>query len=854
MYRTLRRIERFPATTSLGPSVSNARSLSLAIRIRPRYAATPPSPAILKASSGAIYSSWTAENVVTRKQWSSNESKLPPKDGVTGRTEAWSPTPLGIRLYQSADTDVMAQSPGLDEVSDWERRIVTTRHNHGDEGAWEIFLDLRKKGHVHIITEPRADFLRDHILKSALTNADRMEELYMFARQLQDEYEFEWPELYMKVLHFYLGQADYDTAFRWHLKLMPIFRPDLDSFSALLTSFVLDFSPKVQSTLTRMYIFSPYRELYDYIVPALFDSGQSHPARVWRKRFLLYNDHAKTSKSKPFLDFISCYFSKVKLTPEESRVLGQGAGAEPVPTKSANGDSEPSQPKGIYSDKFTARWFASSWTSAEFAINLMQKLGLRTIGPLSLQSVALREDDTRGVTDRLAQLQKLGIVVASKVYCKALVVFTNRGEEDLLRDLLHCDIHPDEFEDPETRQLLLAAAARQQDRGRERLLQELEAIEAHSASRGKSLSEELNQQLNTALSRMGLAKVRTVMDQMESLNVSMEQRNSVALLHRVFKDIWFHPKMSKQKAHGYQEDPQLDRAIHLALRVARHDVAVPTRYWQMLLYNLGRLGRFSELEELSFEICELYSPEIGGLFPVHWRDKPPAPGTKPAKGSKQGQESWPEAFAKVESRGKETHFMEQFWRAEMGLEEEEPKPDKKSHNSPQRLKYTSEYVSCIPADLPFTNRQHPVQKIFDISLQRAILRWGFDKTLAHAPTRLALMKVKQAGVQNYDLACGVRLLALLRDRGVYIDNQVVRSAIIKRIAVAYLPGRARSRARDDRELSPANMKRLVDEAWGSEILPSEAQLVTEVENQKPKLWKNYSRLLKNAYDEDGGDD
>ncbi|KAM0438921.1 hypothetical protein ACHAPT_001682 [Fusarium lateritium] len=724
-----------------------------------------------------------------------------------------------------------------------------------------MFKELRTAGEVHVITEPRAEFLRDNILKAALTNADRMEELFAFAQQLRDEYDFDWPELYMKVVHFYLSQSDFDAASRWHLKLMPVFRPDLDSFGALLTSFVIDFSPEIQRTLTRMYVLSPYRELYDYVVPALFDSGQSHPARVWRKRFILFNDHPTSSKSKPFLDFASRYFPTMRLTREELRLLGQdGSNEGALADSTTSGDSQSDQPKGIYSDKFTARWFASSWTSAEFAINLMHKLGLRTIGPLSLQSVALREDDARGVLDRLTQLQKLRIAIAPNVYCKALVSFAKRGDDDLLRDLLHCDIHPDEFNDPETRQMLLAASARQQDWGRERLLQEVEGLETWASHQTTTHSKELNQHLRAVLARKGLHSVRMVLDQMDTSNVSMEQGNSTELLRRVFKDIWYHPKTSKQKVYGYQGDPQLDRAINLALRVARHDVAIPIRYWQILLYNLGRLGRFSELEELSYEICELYNPEYGGLIPVHSRDMPPKLGTILNKESEK-MELWPGPSLAEPGKGKQGHFPEEFWRAEIGITQEEledqsdkTKSDEKTHDSWSKRNDKADDVFCIPADLPFTNRQHPVQKIFDTSLQRAILRWGFDKTLAQEPTRPSLLKVKQAGAQDFDLAYGVRLLALLRDRGVFVDKQIVRSAIVNRIAVAHLPGRARARARDDRELSPSNMKRLVDEAWGSEILPGIAQLSTEIENQKPKLWKNYSRLFKKNYDKDGDDD
>ncbi|OBS27968.1 hypothetical protein FPOA_01908 [Fusarium poae] len=775
-------------------------------------------------------------------------------DSSKRRSKTESPAPLDVRPDEAGKVHLSSQKPVSDEISSLERRIVTIRHSHGDQGVWDIFKQLPNDGNVHLVTKPRAEFLRDSILKAALTDADRMEEVFTFAQELQRIHHFEWPDLYLKVVHFYMAQTDCETAFRWHLKLMPTFRPDLNSFGAFLASFAIDFSPVNQGTLTRIYVFNPYRRLYDYVVPALFDSGQSHAARVWRKRFILFNDHAASQKSMPFLDFLSRYFSKVQLTKEESAILNRDASIDDdtAASDTTDNDTHFSQHKGMFSDKFTARWFASSWTSSEFAINLMHKLGLRAIGPQSLQSVALREYDAQGVNDRLTQFRELGIDISSTVYCRAIVSFAEKREDELLRDLLHCDIHPDEFENSETRVMLLAASAKEQDWRRERLLQQVEALIAKPTPRKeKSLSEELNKNLRAALSTQGLAKVRSVFDKMDNLNVSIEQKNSEVFLSRVFDGVWYHPKTSKQKLHGYQQDPKLDRAIHLSLRVARHGVAIPIKYWQILLYNLGRLGRFNELEELSHEICELYSPELGGLIPVHRCDVPPKPDSKP-KMSNSGTEGWVEYHSFPDGKKKISHFREEFWRAEIGMTEEEPNAiTAKSGPSADDLSRKSndpEYTFCIPADLPFTNRQHPIHKIFDVNLQRAIIRWGFDKTVKQEPVQLSLARVKPEGVTDYDLACGVRLLALLREKGVYIDQQVVRSAVIMRLAVAHIPGRARARARDDRELSPANIKRLVEEAWGSAILPGEKHLTMELENMKPKLWKSFPRLFEKSYD------
>jgi hypothetical protein len=409
-----------PLTIFRAQQYPHARCIRIIAQNRLRCATSSLSVTSLYNSKRCIYS-YKADGDRTKQNSpvsTISKRRAAQHDSSKRRSKTKSPIPLGIRLNGAEEVHPSGQQTALDKISSLERRIVTTRHSHGDRGAWDIFQQLRNEGDVHFVIEPRAEFLRDSILKAALTHADRMEEIFTFAQELQRIHHFEWPELYLKVVHFYLAQTDCEAAFRWHLKLMPTFRPDLNSFGAFLASFAIDFSPVIQSTLTRIYVFNPYRRLYDYVVPTLFDSGQSHAARVWRKRFILFNDHAMSQKSMPFLDFLSRYFPKVQLTKEESAILNRDTSVDDDAATSdiSNNDTHSDQYKGMFSDKFTARWFASSWTSSEFAINLMHKLGLRAIGPQSLQSVALREQDVQGVNDRLKQFRELEIDISSTVY------------------------------------------------------------------------------------------------------------------------------------------------------------------------------------------------------------------------------------------------------------------------------------------------------------------------------------------------------------------------------------------------------------------------------------------------------
>ncbi|KND88447.1 hypothetical protein TOPH_06815 [Tolypocladium ophioglossoides CBS 100239] len=778
-----------------------------------------------------------------------------------------------------------------DNVRSWERCLAVLRRQHREHGVWAVFESIKERGLLDLFAQPDADMLRDEVLAAALNSDAHIAALVNVAQQLCTEGGFQWPDLYMKIMHFFLDQARFEEAVRWHLQLIPNFPPGREVFGALLSSFVVDPTPQMQSNLTTLYVFSTERELYDYIIPALHASGQSKLARTWRRKFIMFKDLPTTTKSRPFITFLASYYPSITLTEEELAA----AGLENQSRRHDTND-EPLEPLGVahhpptgqYSDSIVAKWFASSWTSVEFAINLVHRLGLRVIGPRSLQSLALRESDAKGVASRIAQLEKLEIEIAPQTYCKVLVFFARHREDGLLTDLLSCDIHPDEFDDMETRQMLMAASVRDGDWQRERLFQAIEwAVESGPSSR------RLNSLLRGELSKRRMGKTRLVLDRMEALRVNMAQSNATQLLERTFWGLGKHPiERSRLRGASDTDDPEspLNRAIDFTRRIACHDVAIPLQYWKLLIYNLGRLGRFDELEQLCIEIIQLYTPPYGGLVPVHREDLPQVAGTRTAAQEKapvlpetgvKENEADPHVTLGVHGMemsykyggytSPEELFMQQIallrrvdegtsggsrnpisslqGRSSSSLGSNEKRHTRGSDDvSIQGVANQTDAKEYIPADLPFTHRAHPVQKIFDARLQRSIVRWGFDQTLAARPNASALMGTDGSGIVEFDVACGVRLLALLRDQGVLIDTQILRAAVISRIALGQVPGRRRDRSRDTNEMSAENMKTLVDEAWGAEILPSLPEMARELERQKPKLWSRYPKLFAKAFD------
>ncbi|POR33459.1 Uncharacterized protein TPAR_06351 [Tolypocladium paradoxum] len=814
------------------------------------------------------------------------------KTALTGRQPTATLREHARQALQEAEAEAELHP---DDFRSWERCLAVLRRQHGEHGVWAVFESVKERGLLDLFAQPDADLLRDGVLAAALNSDAHIAALVNVAQQLCTESGFQWPDLYMKIMHFFLDQARFEEAVRWHLQLAPNFPPGTEVFGALLSSFVVDPTPQMQSNLTTLYVFSTERGLYDYIIPALYASGQSKLARTWRRKFILFKDLPTTTKSRLFITFLASYYPSIVLTEEELAAAGLENQSLRYGTK--NEPLEPPRvahhpPTGQYSDSIVAKWFASSWTSVEFAINLVYRLGLRVIGPRSLQSLALRESDAKGVASRIAQLERLGIEIAPQTYCKVLVFFARHGEADLLTELLSCDIHPDEFDDMETRQMLMAASVRDGDWQRERLFQAIEwAVETGPSSR------RLNSLLRSELSKRRMGKTRFVLDRMEALRVNMVQNNATQLLERTFWGLGKHPIERTRLRGASDTDPEspLNRAIDFTRRIACHDVAIPLQYWKLLLYNLGRLGRFDELEQLCIEIIQLYTPPYGGLVPVHREDLPQLAGTQTPAQEKAPM--LPETEVKEnEADLHVTHgvlgmkighnndgytspeelFIQQITllrRVDDGTSTDSSNPisslqtgendrslsrlgsNDKRHTqgsdnvSIQGVANQNDAKEYIPADLPFTHRAHPVQKIFDARLQRSIVRWGFDQTLAARPNIPALMGTDSSGIVEFDVACGVRLLALLRDQGVLIDRQIVRAAVISRIALGQVPGRRRDRSRDTNEMSAESMKALVDEAWGAEILPSLPEMARELERQKPKLWSRYPRLFGKAFDQ-----
>ncbi|PHH79755.1 hypothetical protein CDD80_3875 [Ophiocordyceps camponoti-rufipedis] len=380
-----------------------------------------------------------------------------------------------------------------------------------------------------------------------------------------------------------------------------------------------------------------------------------------------------------------------------------------------------------------------------------------------------------------------------------------------------------------------------------------------NALRDESSSLQVEALLSVELAEcVGMSQVKLVLDQLEAAKRSVAQDKASRLLDRVFGHLSQHP-LEWRRRQGRSVSAWtviLDNAIALTRRIANHDVAIPIRYWKLLLFNLGRSGRLEELEQLCLELVSKYLPASGALVPVH-RDDWPQPAANQSttfetrrhaptteSGRKQADMGWNHTAGEV--GGQQSGFEEdgpgsrlfiarligQRWTSSGFIVP--GRPTARSQADEKRY---------IPTDYPFTRRNHPLQKLFDPHFRRSVVRWGFDQTLATRPKPSSLLGVSSAGMRKFDVACGVRLLARLRDKGVLVEAEMTRATVMTRIAVGQVPGRRRHRSRDDNEFNLSLIKNLVDKAWGSELLPSLMQMRNDIDRMKPQVQRRYSELF-----------
>ncbi|KAI1349523.1 hypothetical protein F5Y01DRAFT_182767 [Xylaria sp. FL0043] len=536
------------------------------------------------------------------------------------------------------ETDFFRQGP----AKEWRRRLLVDKFDTcGDLALWTCLLDYQMRingsaGVTHVwkalwgrktlydVDSPLAQMFWRVILDGALMSEDPsiLEGIWVYSEWMYDLHRVKWPQLYTTIITHLLRTHQHHRVLQWQLRLIPNFYPGLDEISNIIKEFALDKELYRLDTLPSLYQTSPEKSLYTTLLPYLFNLGESNLARKWRQVFIAHGEvPLAPAPVRPFLRFLKGYYPNDKLTREELAALR----LTPEPVK----DDQPDLSRefvnrvhgrtfGIsvknYNDRLGAKWFASSWVSLDIAISTVSALGVEKIGPLSLQSIALRAGNPEDLLNRISQLREHGISVVDSNYFRIVLYLARQNDNELLDDLLQSDLHPDVFDDLNLQTRLIDSAAGTLHWKTLRLL-----LVSRLVALQRSAREVANNVLRLRFERRSQDGVLRILEHMKIRNVPLNSAEASHIYESLIEDY-------NRNQRSLAWEPAV---FYLSIfrQLKSMDVPVPLSHWKLIMLSMARRGQLEDLARLSVEVVDMFlsSPSSRpGFVPVHVWDLPEA--------------------------------------------------------------------------------------------------------------------------------------------------------------------------------------------------------------------------------------
>ncbi|KAK8135896.1 hypothetical protein PG984_003836 [Apiospora sp. TS-2023a] len=692
----------------------------------------------------------------------------------------------------------------------WYCLLDYLQRHHGDDGVYRLWNGMWGRKVLYKTDQTSALVFWQTILETALRHGNEqfLDNILVYAEWMKKTHNSEWPNLYMGIVSHYLRLHQHSKAIQWHLRLTTSFRPPSSEFISLIKQYCTDEVLNETGTLPRLYTTSHERRLYDSVVPYLYAHGCSRLARLWHKTCLRVGDGPTLyAPARPFLRYFAGYYPENLELWSEKELAAMGTLDQHSSQQKADGaeDGESEQlevsrefmnrvhgstfgfTSKSYNDRLGARWFASSWISLDTAISVVSALGIQQIGPLSLQSIALRDPTPEGVLKRIGHLRDLGISLPESNYVKSIQYLAKIHDTELLLDLLQCDLHPDVFDDIELHSKLMDSSRASGDLRTYNLL-----LATRLATFASSSHASANTMLAVSITIEDHWNIIRVLGDMYHWRISLDPEHVWKLFNLMKDNAPLHPfdedkqdqSPSRLNSLPSPDDARFCQALLWVLR--RMDIPIPASVNKQLIISLGRQGKMQFLLPIMRDVINYYTKWRGarpGFIPVSVRDLPEAM-TRPL------------------------------------------------HGVPKLLGV------YIPIDTPASRPNHPLTQIFTPRIISSLIRWSFRKIPdGHVAAPLLQLQKKRLS-RGFEFVRVIAVVRTLKDVGVKIEEDNVRKAIMLRLAELYgsvepLKKSTKS-VRRRNHLNLAQVKELCDQAWGDEEQPLLPSLV-EMQQRIRKL-------------------
>ncbi|KAI1811357.1 hypothetical protein GGS20DRAFT_563365 [Poronia punctata] len=646
-----------------------------------------------------------------------------------------------------------------------------TRIN-GPAGVVKIWKGLWGRKALYHVDGPLAEMFWRVILDGILASDDPhlLEGVWLYSEWMFDLHGVRWPHLYATIITHMLRTHQYRQVLPWALRLTPNFYPGPDEFGKIITRFASDRALNETGTLESLYKMNCDHKLYNTLLPHLYNLGESEMARKWRRLCIQYGDlPLENSAVTPFLRFLQAYHwqdDEDHLSPVEAAVLQAGpqhaAGTGPKLSREAvniiYGETFGISPKN-YNDRLGAKWLASRWVSLDTAVSALSALGVQRIGPLSLQSIGLRAGSAEELANRISQLEEQHIHIEQSNYVELVRYLVRQKDDELLQNLLESDFHPDVFDDVDLQTRLLSSGTGSSECLNHQLLLVARIVVFH-----RSAQDIANSIFRLRFHNRDRDGVRRILEDMKSRNLMLNP----AEVERV------HDSIAEDYEAGEKGLSLPLTMFYLAVlrQLGMMGIPAPLSSWRLLLINMAQNGGFNELDKLCVGLIDAFfkpSPPRLGFVPVHVADVPQA------------------------MRDPRWHVREQ-------------------------------QAIHIPQDLPVDLETHPLRLLFNEELIAHMIQSAFVAALGQGYVTRHGKRYHPFETQAIRIRTVLRTLRVLYNRVPLVDVKVLQCILTDCLVQLYAREKApttkvkKMRARNTLTLS--EMKQVIDEAWGGNLLPS----------------------------------
>jgi hypothetical protein len=602
----------------------------------------------------------------------------------------------------------------------WAYLLEYRQRRYGESGV-TMFWNAIYQNHIAIHTKGYlADKLWSTFLSLGLHDYNILYQLWRYADELSEKDKRRWPKLYVQMIGSLLLTGCGAEAVQWHDRLHQHHPPNYRTFAELCR--VVTLKKGDMAALREIYKRNEHRKCYSKVVPVLCTQEDFKAAVDWHFFFIKCGDLPPKSKLvEPLLQFLAVYDR-----PQAARVtkslVEAGVPFEVDSSKLQDNTKISREMVNLihgatfnvtvktYNDNLGARWFATRWISLDVAMNAMHALGVQEIGPLSLQALARRELDAKGVSLRIKQLGDLGISIGKSKFSIAVDYFARYRNEEFLQGLLESDQHPDGLEDSTLQESLLSQYARAKDWAQYRRTLEIQSI----GSKYPDIEKE-NLVLRSLVSERDIDAIKKNLFQMHTSGTPI-QAKSIAHILRIVLRIR-RPGRRPMSLWGKVND--LETSIEMLKGIMMSGSFVPVTYWREIIRRLGMLGRTHELEKLCLYLATWYGPTGDHAL---------------------------------------------------------------GHRRPHRYR--------VPRQVSTSHPLHPVKILFPVSLQKAIVEWGFIHAFRRQPIHTNGFRSIRPKSSTPTVTSGISLLKQLHHQGVHVDGKSVRKAILNRVITYYGSGRS----------------------------------------------------------------